>query len=68
MGSEWSDKHDKTGFGSVIRVVILTVWALGWFELRNCSPYGSKILLPTKVPLILEVWQYTLTFSSMGEI
>ena len=42
MGSEWPDKHDKTGFGSMARgggnifhVVILlrlTVWALGWLE------------------------------------
>ena len=42
MGSEWPDKRDKTGFGSVtrgweeiFRVVLLlwlTAWALGWFE------------------------------------
>ena len=42
MVSEWPDKCNKTGFGSVAKggeiffhVVILpnlTVWALGWFE------------------------------------
>ena len=41
MGSEWPDKCDKTGFGSMTRgggkffqMVILPrfkVWALGWF-------------------------------------
>ena len=49
MGSEWPDKHDKTGFGSMARggedffcVVthpILTKWAMGWFELQDCSSY-----------------------------
>ena len=51
MGSEWPDKHNKTGFGSVARdggkffhMVILpnlTVWALGWFEYWECSPYDD---------------------------
>ena len=51
MGSKWPDKHDKIGFGNVargggifFRVAILsklTVWALGWFEERDCSPYDT---------------------------
>ena len=40
--SEWPDKRDNTGFGSMVILPKLTVWALGWFELWDCSPYDVQ--------------------------